>query len=159
MVNTKNIAPIDICLFRMVINFTIPLIILRAKNIPIHLPVKDRLFTFLMGWTTLTTFAAITFVLPHIKIAVFTAIFATAIFWSALMGWKFNNDQLTLIEIICMFVCFGGVLLICLTGQEEDITSIEQNDGTEITPAELNEEKYSMSIFASATLTLLGAFS
>ena len=118
----------DICLFRMCINFTIPFIILKVKKIPIHIPEKDRFAAFMMALVTLVTFATITFVLPHVKIAVFTAVYATSIFISAFLGWKFNGDRLTAFEIICMFICFGGVLLIALPGQEEDIATLEQTD-------------------------------
>ena len=137
-VNIKGVNLIDLQLTRMFIAIFLSLAIIKVKKIPMKVPKAGSWTMIFAVFGTVASFGLGGLALTMVNVTVFTAVASTAIFINALFGWIGNGDRMSPIEIVAMFGCVAGVILISLskseaekdliiaeTGEQYDLTSVQ----------------------------------
>ena len=127
MIVEHGIAPLDPIIVRLIILILVSAAAISIKKIPFSVAKQDRWLITLNGFLSVLYLGALNFILPFAKITVITAVLATSLFWASTLGWMINGDRMVAIEIISIFCCFGGVILVCMTDllNETDIDELE----------------------------------
>ena len=127
MIVEKNIAPLDPIIVRLMILILMSAAAVSIKKIPMAIAKQDIWLIVFNGLVTLVYLGGVNFILPFVKITVLTAVLATALFWGSLLGWIINGERMVTIEIISIFCCFGGIILMCMTDRlhESDTDQLE----------------------------------
>jgi drug/metabolite transporter (DMT)-like permease len=99
--------------------FSIPALII-AKKVPFRDEptgsIKFMIFRLCFG---ITTTAFTMWAVTYIPIALSTVVINLAPFWTAVLAFFINKEAITLVEIVCMIVCFLCVVGLTLSHQED----------------------------------------
>ena len=105
---------LDLCFIRTFVGCAICLITLRASKKSLYVPPEKRcmiLTRCIFGTVGFTTYV---FAIKYLPLAITSTIWNTAPFWTTLIAFIFLKERLRRLEMVAMFLSFGGVLMITL---------------------------------------------
>ena len=77
-------------------------------------------------------FILYTYIITILPLTLTTVVFQTNPFWMSLLGICFLKERVLCLEIIGMFVCFGGVLMVTLAPKEQSKLSADTKNNNMI---------------------------
>lgn len=93
--------------------------------------IKDLIIRCIAGQLT---FGLINYTITLISIGTSLILFQTNPFWVSILACVLLNEKIKLVEILGIFVCFGGVIMIALSKQQradelaEDEIDVEEDE-------------------------------
>jgi len=119
---TQGVRVGEFTLFRNIANFIFVCFLAKFQNTPLVTAFPhDKKYTLLLRSIFGTAgFALYIYNLALIPMWLLLIIFQTNPFWSSVLAHFFTKDKVTVYEIIGMFICFAGVIMITVSGIVDD---------------------------------------
>lgn len=126
---TATIHVMDLCLARTLINLLFSIVILNisGKNVIKDVPRQAFPLIILRSTTGLIGFTTLVYSIEILPLFIFQIIYNTSPFWTGILAYIFVKEDISKIQIFCMFGCFVGVVFLSVSKsnlfKQEDVNN------------------------------------
>lgn len=118
-INEYHTNVLDMCLFRTFSLGIVSAIIAKSCGVPFYVEPPKRKALWYRSFFGTIGFTCFLFALSYLPMGIHMILFNTSPFIASFVGWIMLGERPQRLDLICMVVCFGGILVIALSKPAE----------------------------------------
>ena len=117
--NQKGVSALDASMIRTLVLIMSTAAVVFLNGASFRIAKQDRWLVIVRSLLGTLAFTSFAFGLGMVSLLAFNTILNTVPMWAGILGFLFLSEKLSLLEIVALFLSFGGVLCIAFAGKDD----------------------------------------